>query len=385
MEKRKVIVAHYHEIALKGKNRALFERALVSNMEAMLAGTKISRASGRILIENFGDEKITAEILRRVFGIKYFVFAVKTDADMEAIKTTALDILKKPYPASFRITASRSEKTYAFTSADLMKEVGAYVGEKTGMKVDLKRPDAAVFIEVAASAAFLYREKISGAGGLPVGVAGKVVSLLSSGFDSPVAVLRMMKRGCEPVLLHFHSYPYTARDSMENAEKLAGVIFHYSPRPIKLYLVPFLGLQEHIVKSAPSALLTIMYRRWMLKIAEEIARREKALALVTGDSVSQVASQTLENILTVSEATVLPILRPLAGFDKEEIIAEAVRYGTYDISSRPYGDCCGLFTTGSPATRSRLIDVKKVESRMSEELNILADKALSSAEIKEIK
>lgn len=386
MEQKSLVVVHYHEIALKGKNRAFFEKALVFNLRAALEGdAAVSRIGGRILVECGMDAGKMREKLGKVFGVKYFAFAKESAAQMDNMKRASLEVLDKSYPPDFRIEASRADKNYPFTSEDLMREVGAFVKEQTGMAVRLKHPAITVFIEVAEGRAFIYSEKIPGAGGLPVGAAGKVVALMSSGFDSPVAALRMMRRGCEAIFVHFHSYPYTARDSMENAEKLAGIISCYSPRPIKLYLVPFLELQEHIVKSAPPALLTIMYRRWMLKIAEEIARREGALALVTGDSVSQVASQTLENILTVSEAVSMPILRPFAGFDKEEIIAEAVRYGTYEISSRPYGDCCNLFTAGSPATRSRLIDVKKAEDRVGGELKALADKALSAAEIKEIK
>ncbi|MBI2628101.1 MAG: tRNA 4-thiouridine(8) synthase ThiI [Candidatus Niyogibacteria bacterium] len=378
-------VIHYHEIALKGKNRAFFEKTLMANIERMMEKKiGVRRISGRLLAEIAGGpgQQKQKEILSRVFGIKNFAFARIAPAEISVISEAAASFFKKPYPASFRIEASRAEKKYPFTSQDLMEKAGAFVQQKTGIKVDLKNPKRVIFIEVAENAAFIYDQKFSGPGGLPVGTAGRVAALISSGFDSPVAALKIMKRGAEPALIHFHSYPRTSRESLENAEKLAGVLSRYSPQPLKLYLIPFLEIQKAIVKRAPTAFLTILYRRWMLKIAEMIAEKINAKALVTGDSIGQVASQTLDNILAVSEAVSLPILRPLAGYDKEEIIAEARRLGTYEISALPYGDCCSLFADASPKTRARLAEVQKIEAPLKEELEKLAQKALAQEELK---
>jgi len=385
-EKQKsAAVIHYHEIALKGKNRAFFEKTLIANIERMMGKKiRVRRISGRLLAEIAGglEQQKQKEIFSRVFGIKNFAFAKIAPAEISAISETAASFFKKPYPASFRIEASRAEKKYPFTSRDLMNEAGAFVQQKTGIKVDLKNPKRVIFIEVAENAAFIYDEKIPGPGGLPVGTAGRVAALISSGFDSPIAALKIMKRGAEPVLVHFHSYPQTSRESLENVEKLAGILSQYSPQPLKLHLIPFLEIQKAIVKRAPAAFLTILYRRWMFKIAEMIAEKINAKALVTGDSIGQVASQTLDNIMAVSEAVSLPILRPLAGQDKEEIIAEARRLGTYEISALPYGDCCSLFADASPKTRAKLEEVKKIEAPLKEELKKLAQKALAQEELK---
>ncbi|MEK7596490.1 MAG: tRNA uracil 4-sulfurtransferase ThiI, partial [Patescibacteria group bacterium] len=381
-------------------NRAFFEKTLALNIERMMKEKiKVRRFSGRLLAEGINDLKQAKEILSRVFGIKYFSFAKIAPAEISAISEIAVSFFpasprlagqesgsasggKKPYPASFRITASRAEKKYPFTSQDLMNEVGAFVRKKTGIRVDLKKPKRVIFIEVAEDMAFIYDEKFSGPGGLPVGTAGRVAALVSSGFDSPVAALKIMKRGAEPVLIHFHSYPQTSRESLENAEKLAGILSQYSPQPLKLYLIPFLEIQKAIVKKSPAAFLTIIYRRWMLKIAEMIAKKIGAKALVTGDSIGQVASQTLDNIMVVSEAVNLPILRPLAGYDKEEIIAEARLCGTYEISALPYDDCCSLFADASPKTRAKIEEVQKIEALFKDEFENLAQKALAAAEEK---
>jgi len=384
MEREKQLaVVHYHEIALKGKNRAFFERVLVSNIEKIAGeGVRVKRISGRILVEFSGNREDIKKILLRVFGIRYFAFAKKTKADINEIKKASLSFFEKPYPASFRIEASRSEKNYPFTSQDLAIEAGAHVKENTNIKVDLENPARTIYIEVVEGSALIYDDKIQGPGGLPVGTAGSVISLISPGFDSPIASLKVMKRGCEVEFVHFHSYPQTTRDSIESVEKIVGVLSEFSPASLKLHLVPFLDIQKRIIKDVPNSLAVIMYRRWMLKIAETLAQKSGAKALVTGDSIGQVASQTLDNIASISEAVKMPILRPLAGYDKEEIIDNARMAGTYSISSLPYDDCCNLFTSGSPETHSNIDAVKKAEDSIKDELQELAEEAIKNREEK---
>ncbi|MDP2676807.1 MAG: tRNA uracil 4-sulfurtransferase ThiI [bacterium] len=379
MEENTCIIAHYHEIALKGKNRAFFEKALLFNIKKQAHGLYISaeRVSGRIVIYVKKEKrKELAERLGYVFGVHHIEIGVVTSADADAIKEKAREIFSKKEKAPFRVSASRAEKKYPFTSHDLEKEIGAVIHEEFGFPVSLERPEIILRIEVVEHKAYLLTERVEGLGGLPVGVSGKVIVLLSSGFDSPIASLLMMKRGCIPVLVHFHSYPYTSKDSLENVRKLRDVISEYSPTQLLLHEIPLSDIQQYIVTKAPSEFRIVLYRRWMLWIAERIAEKEKALVLVTGDSVGQVASQTLENIRTVSEIATLPILRPLAGLDKEEIIERAKKYRTYDISKLPYDDCCSLFVEGSPRTKTYIEEIKKIEDPLRKALEEKALKAL---------
>lgn len=382
----KIIVVHYHEIALKGQNRPFFEKALVSNIEKMLGALalEVKRISGRILIEippprwnsTSEVEKIKTK-LKKVFGIHHFSFAFVVEANIEKIRQCVrenFDHFKKA--DSFRVNASRSEKHYPFTSHDLEVQVGAVIHKEMGVKVDLENPRKTLFVEVAENKAYLYEEKILGPGGLPFGVSGKVVVLISPGFDSPVAAWYMMKRGCEPLFVHFHSYPQTTSDSVENVGKIIEVLSGWSPKHFKLFLVPFLKIQEKIAAEGVDDLRIIMYRRWMLKIAQMIANEVRAEVLVTGDSVAQVSSQTLENIKTISEAVSIPILRPLAGFDKQEIIDKSKYIGTHYLSSLPYDDCCTLFASIHPKTKSKIEDIRKVETLIKTELEKLAKTSL---------
>lgn len=385
MESKKyTIVVHYSEIALKGKNRAYFEEALVSAIRKMLAefSPAIRKITGRIIVECSGDRNKVAEILARVFGVKHFSFARVVPAEMMAMKEAAAALLTERQPDSFRITASRSEKNYPFTSQDIAIAVGAHLYESTGTRVDLHHPALDIHIEVVEGRALVYGEKILGPDGLPFGVSGKIVSLLSGGFDSPVASWRMMRRGCRPIFVHFHSYPQTGRESIENVERIVCELARFASEPLALHLVPFLEIQKFIVLKAPLKYAVILYRRAMLRLAETIARQENAKALVTGDSVGQVASQTLDNIAAISAAVTMPILRPLAGSDKEEIIALARRIGTHDLSAKPFDDCCSLFTAGSPETHAKLAEIEALEAPLLPELVVLYEKALAAAEIK---
>ncbi|OHA14082.1 MAG: tRNA 4-thiouridine(8) synthase ThiI [Candidatus Tagabacteria bacterium RIFCSPLOWO2_01_FULL_39_11] len=378
-----IVVIHYNEIALKGKNRPFFENVLCRNILMMLAdagikNAKAQRISGRILVRVSGDKpvnffdtgssasgaKIVKDVLSRTFGIKYFAFGTEVEAETESIKKQAILFFKKPYPKSFKIKARRSEKNYPFTSKELEEEVGAFVQGKTRIPVDLDNPKKTLFIEVVQRRAFLYCEKIGGLCGLPFGVSGKAISLISSGLDSPVASWYFIKRGCKVTFLHFHSFPYISKSSQENVKELLNILRRYSPEKLKLILFPFGDIQKYIVPRVPSKFRIIFYRRIMMRVASLFCKKEKAIGIVTGESLGQVASQTLENLRAIGDAAKFPVFRPLAGFDKEDIIRQAEKIGTYDVSILGGEECCTLFMPVSPATKCRLPDIKKIEKNL---------------------
>jgi thiamine biosynthesis protein ThiI len=278
---------------------------------------------------------------------------------------------------SFRISARRADKRFPLNSQQINTEVGAHVQELTGKRVDLAHPELNIHLEVMPGETFLYLRKIEGAGGLPVGAGGVVVALLSGGIDSPVAACRMMRRGCRVIFVHFHSFPYLNRKSQDKAQELAR---HLTRRQYEslLYLVPFGDVQKEVVVQAPAPYRVVLYRRLMLRIAARFAGRHGAGALVTGESLGQVASQTLENISAIEQAVDMPVLRPLIGMDKNEISEQAMAMGTYQTSIIPDQDCCQLFTPRQPVTRSRLQDVLKAESAL--DVPRLVEQAVCGAE-----
>lgn len=358
----------YHEIALKKGNRPYFIDLLKRNLVASLRDLKLREAKtlqARILL-TFDDDADVEEIgrrLRRVFGIANFSFVDRRRADIDALRAGILDRLNGRKFESFRIDARRADKSFPLTSPEINRVLGAAVKDKTGARVDLEGAELTIDVEILPECAFFSFDKIPGAGGLPVGGSGRVVSLISGGFDSPVAAYRMMQRGCRLAFVHFHSAPYLDRTSQDKCRELVQLLTRHQLRS-RLYLVPFGEIQRTIVAGVLRPLRVVLYRRMMLRIAEAIARKEKALALATGESLGQVASQTLENMAVIQQAAALPILRPLVGMDKQEIIDQARRIGTFDISSQPDEDCCQLFVPKHPATKSRLADVEKAEARM---------------------
>lgn len=361
---------HYHEIALKGKNRKFFEKKLIENIKRSLKGKYfqfVKRFSGRILLklnrEGAKDEKRVKERLKNIFGIANFSFAQRTSQNLSKIKEEAFKILKKKKFKTFRITARRGDKKIPLSSKKINEKLGAYIKEKLKKKVDLENYELNCFIELVGKSAFIYLEKIKGLGGLPVSVSGKGISLLSGGIDSPVASFLMMKRGVQSVFVHFHAFPFTERASIEKAERIAKLLSFYQYFS-KLYLVPFFSIQKEIMAKTPKKLRIILYRRMMFRLCELIAKKEKAKILITGESVGQVASQTPENIYVIEEATNLPVLRPLIGFDKQEIIDLAKKIRTYDISILPHQDCCSLFIPSHPETKANLKEVKKAEKNL---------------------
>ncbi len=398
---KKVIIIHYHEVGLKGKNRKFFEETLRQNIVKVLdiAGVrylKISRVSGRILVyldekHLINKEKI-AKILNFVFGIAHFSFGWQIKADLEKIQKTLAEILREEISAqvksgktfkTFRITAKRSEKTFPETSEGINYKVGEYILEKSGLdlKVDLKNPDINCFIEIVEGKALIYFEKTKGLGGLPVGTGGKILSLISSGFDSPVAAWHLIKRGARVSFIHFHSYPRTSKASINNVKELVKILNNYQFGSI-LHLVPFLDIQREIFSKCEARYRIILYRRFMFRIAERLAEKIGAGALVTGESLGQVASQTLENIRVINAVVSAPVLRPFIGADKEEIISEAKKICTYEISKLPYEDCCSLFTPLHPATKARLKDVEYEERKLdAEKLVVKAMEKIEKVEL----
>jgi thiamine biosynthesis protein ThiI len=362
------VIVHYQEIALKGRNRPYFISKLVRNLRRQTAdlGVKDVRAlMGRIEIVLGPDTKyeMVEERLRRVFGIANFSKAGRAKLDLDAIAGAILTDLEGHHPANFRVNAKRGDKNFPMTSPQIEREIGARIQERFKWPVKLDHPEFSVNVELLRREAFYSFGKERGAGGMPTGVSGRVACLLSGGIDSPVAAYRLAKRGCSVVPIHFHSYPFVTRASQEKVREIATVLSRHQMRT-SLRLVPFGELQRQIVLSVPAPMRVVIYRRFMLRIAERLARDARAKALVTGEVIGQVASQTLENLTVIAQATTMPVLRPLIGMDKDEIIAEAIRIGTYEISIIPDQDCCQLFTPRSPETHARRWQVVEAESKL---------------------
>jgi tRNA uracil 4-sulfurtransferase len=361
------VLIRYHEIALKKGNRAYFTELLKRNLLAAVKdlGTKEIRSLPARLLLTFKHDVPPAQLIERmgtVFGVANFSIVERTARDIDILRTRILDSLNGTRFESFRIETQRGDKTFPFTSPEINRQLGAAVREKTNARVDLENAEFTVTVEILPRDAFFGFNKISGAGGLPVGASGRVVALISGGFDSPVAAYRMMQRGCRLIFVHFHSAPFQDKTSQEKVRELMAVLTRHQFMS-RLYLVPFGEIQRQIVAAVARPLRVVLYRRMMLRIAETIARKEKAKALVTGESLGQVASQTLDNMAVIEQAARMPILRPLVGMDKQEIIDHARRIGTFEISSIPDQDCCQLFVPKHPATKARFSDVERDETR----------------------
>ncbi|HEX3203553.1 MAG TPA: tRNA uracil 4-sulfurtransferase ThiI [Nitrospiraceae bacterium] len=365
------ILVHYHELALKGRNRPFFEQRLVRNLRLALRdipAIQVDALQGRIRIRLEPDTSWPEmqERVRRVFGVANFALAhgVRFGDDperlLEPLKTAVGEAVDGLSFQRFRVSTKRSDKRLPITSMDVDRAVGAHVCALTGKAVDLRHPDLTIFIETLHKDAYYSVSRESGPGGLPVGTAGNIACLLSGGIDSPVAAYRMMKRGCKTVFIHFHGRPYVSRASEEKVRDIVETLTRYQSYS-RLFLVPFGDIQRQIVLGAPAPLRIVLYRRMMVRIAEELARRERCWGLVTGDSLGQVASQTPQNLTAVEDAATLPILRPLIGMDKIEITEQAQRIGTFHTSIEPDQDCCRLFVPPHPTTRAETDQVRKVE------------------------
>ena len=359
------VVVHYAELALKGRNRPRFEARLSGNLQRALqrlGPARIRQLYGRLLVELPEGTSFDAvrERVSRVFGVAYFSRATVAEPTPAAIEAAVLALIDGARFRSFGIRARRADKSHPFTSADLARQLGARIRERTGARVDLSNPERWIEVHVLSREAIVLHERSPGPGGLPVGSAGRVVALLSGGIDSPVAVALALKRGCQVVFAHFHSSPYTSAASQEKVRDLAGALAAYGG-PSQLWMIPFAELQQTLVRECPAEPRIVLYRRFMLRIAERIAERTGGRGLVTGESLGQVSSQTLGNLDTINRAATLPVLRPLIGMDKSEIIERARALGTYPISIEPDEDCCSYLMPRRPATWTRPETLEAIE------------------------
>ena len=360
------VIVHYQEIALKGRNRPWFIERLVRNLHDALAdldvtGVRVLMGRIEVVLGPAAKWEDVKERIGRVFGIANFARARRACRDIDELTEAILADLDGREASSFRVTARRADKTYPMTSPEIERHVGGHIRVACGWTVNLSNPELVVHIEMLSREAFYSLNRHPGPGGLPSGTSGHVVCLLSGGIDSPVAAYRMMKRGCRVRFVHFHSYPLL---SYASQDKVREIVQHLTKYQLvsRLYLVAFGEMQRQIVLSAPPALRVVLYRRLMMRIAERLAVKTRARALVTGEAVGQVASQTLENLTVINASVSLPVLRPMVGSDKEEISTEARTLGTYPISIIPDEDCCQLFTPRHPATKARIGAVEAAEA-----------------------
>src|SRR6478672_1379126 len=377
------VIVHYQEIALKGRNRPWFVARLVRSLREATRDLRIKEVRvlmGRIELV-LGDDETWEAVRDRVamvFGVGNFSRAGRAPLDVEAIAAEILKDLGPDDPATFRVSARRADKRFPLTSPQIEREVGGRIKEARGWTVNLDEPALTIHVEALTDEAFYAFGKERGAGGVPVGASGRVACLLSGGIDSPVAAWRMMRRGCRVMFVHFHSYPILSRASQEKAKELARALTRFQYRS-RLFLVPFGDLQQRVVLAVAPPLRVVIYRRLMMRIAERIARLNRAQALVTGEVVGQVASQTIENMANIDAVVSMPVLRPLVGMDKEEITAEAIRLGTYPISIIPDQDCCTLFTPRHPATKAKVFEVERAERELP--IDEMVAEAVAAAEI----
>ena len=363
-----VALIKYSEIWLKGKNRILFENQLIKNIASALSlrVNDVCRMHSRIYVENPKD----ASKLKHVFGVHAYTLAEKVSDDIDEIKEVAVKRMKAKITneVTFAVS-SRKEGGYKMGSVEINTEVGASIGEAfPDMKVNLSNPDITLFVEVREGYAFIYTsiDEEKGRGGLPVGVIGSALSLISGGMDSPVASVLGMKRGLVVDGIYFHSAPYTSKHAEEKVLDIARVLAQYNRGSMGIFVPPFGEVQKYITENAAEEYWTILFRRSMRRIAEMIALEKKYQLLISGDNLAQVASQTPENIRAVEEGMDVLMIRPVIGYDKQEIIDLAQKIGTYDISARPFEDCCSVFTPRAPKTKARIKDVVYIEKKLAD-------------------
>lgn len=375
------ISIHFHEVALKGKNRATFERRLQQNLQTVMAPLgklRVQRTSGGLLIDGDADPEQVASRALDVCGVAY-AMRVTRHRSLEEAAAGIAQAIREQQPATFRITAKRRDKRFALNSDQVNQQLGKAVQDATGVRVRLNGAELEAHVLVMGDGEFLVgTRKQKAIGGLPVGTAGRVVQLLSGGIDSPVAAWRMMRRGCRVDFVHFHSYPRVDRATIEKAEELVERLTRWQYRS-RLFLVPLIDIQTAVRLQAPEKLRVLLYRRFMVRLAQKVAFRHRGRALVTGESVGQVASQTLQNIAAVDAVAQMPIFRPLCGMDKQEIIEQAQQIGTFEVSIQPDQDCCQLFLPRHPTVASS--DEECAEAEKALDVDGLVKEAISRMEI----
>ena len=383
-----VIIIHLHELTLKGKNRSWFEKTLIANLKKHLYNLpykQIKLTSGRIFITEINQDlwEKYRQVLKCVIGIRNFILTKKTPLDINTIKNKSLICCQSlNISGNFRVSARRQNKNFEYSTREINMIVGEHIQKNTGFNVNLSSPDINIIIEIVNNDAFIGAIKVNAFGGLPVGTGESALSLISSGIDSPVASFNMIKRGVKLDYIHFHSAPTTSKQSVYNVISILELLSQYQ-LDSKLYLFPLLDIQKIIMDKVDSKYWIILFRRAMIKVASQIAKYNNYKVLISGENIGQVASQTLSNIVAVQDATDLPIIRPLAGYNKEDIINEAQKIGTYNISTEPYEDCCSYFVPPSPETKAHLPRIQGIENKMN--LNELINIKIENIETKEIR
>lgn len=385
----RVLLIRYGEIHLKGLNRPFFERKLLDHIREAVAGTEaeVRREQGRIYIWGLKEDETDAAIdrLTRVFGVHSISPAVVADKSWDAVCKASFDLMQNRLDgkenASFKVFARRSDKTFPMNSDAINKELGHELLERfPQLHVDIHTPEIKVCVEIR-EYAFLYMDEIKGAGGMPTGTAGRAALLISGGIDSPVAGYMLARRGVELSAVHFYSYPYTSVRARDKVVELTKLVARYAGK-IRLHLVPFTQIQMTIYEKCPSKETTVLMRRLMMRIADTIAVQDGARALITGEALGQVASQTMESLCVTDDAVQMPVFRPLIGFDKDDIVAIAKKIGTFETSIQPYEDCCTVFVPQHPVTKPDLLQLRQSEAQV--DFSAMIDKAIADTEIMEI-
>ena len=385
----KVLIVKFGEVAMRGNNRHIFISQLVKTMRNNLdkeGDFYIVKEQGRLIVEDRGSEMDYDRVIPRIvpiFGLVGVCPGVKTtDQSMQNLREVALKHMQMFFgkeKTTFKVEVKRADKRFALTSKEVAADIGGYILERMdNLTVDVHNPAVTLRVELR-NDAYVYSKVIKTFGGLPVGSSGKAVALLSGGIDSPVAAWMMAKRGIALECVYFHSPPYTSEWAKQKVEDLAEKIACFAGS-IKLHIVPFTQVQLYLLEKVPHDKLTIFLKRAMMKTAEEIAKKSNALALITGDSIGQVASQTLQGIHAINSICTMPVLRPLAGMDKQEIVDLAKKIGTFEISIRPYEDCCTIFVANHPETRPKTNVIEGIEKKLTE-LDDLINNALLQTEV----
>ena len=389
----KAFLIKYAEIGIKGKNRHIFEEALCRQMRHALADVEgdfsVTREMGRIYVRTEGafDYDGAVEALKRVFGIAGICpVVIVEDTGFEDLSKAVVEYVKEVYgdeEKTFKVCARRAKKTYPMSSMELNSELGGRILQACpNMKVDVHTPDVYLNVEIRQNI-YLYSETIPGPGGMPVGTNGQAMLLLSGGIDSPVAGYMIAKRGVKIDAVYFHAPPYTSERAKQKVVDLARLVARYSG-PIRLHVVNFTEIQLYIYEKCPHDELTIIMRRYMMKIAEMFARQDGCLGLITGESIGQVASQTMHSLAVTNEVCTMPVFRPLIGFDKQEIVDISEKIGTYETSVLPYEDCCTIFVAKHPVTKPNLNIIRRSETHLADKIDEMMETAFRTAELIEI-